>query len=99
MRTGALAQRYARALSQTLRSEEEFEGVLEEIQALSKLLGADSALRAIFENPRVPRSRRDAILGDLVRAARLSPKVERFINVLNEHDRLGMVAEIASALG
>ncbi len=92
-----LASRYARALAQALGTDEEFEQTADEIEALSKLLGTDTLVKAAFENPLIPRARRVALLEELSQTAGLSPKTTRLLRLLETHGRLGLVAEMAEA--
>src|SRR5262249_52236694 len=97
MTASAVATRYARALSSAVHSTEEFDRIASELAVLARLFGGDSTLRAALENPAVPAARRTEVLDEAARAIGLADKTRRFLDLLEQHGRLGALGDIAEA--
>jgi F-type H+-transporting ATPase subunit delta len=97
MKDRVVATRYARALSQTLRTREDLEATSNELDLVSGLLEADARLRSLLESPALPATQRSSIVEEIITAAQLSEKTARFLRLLDEHDRLPLIEEIASS--
>lgn len=93
MKNRALASRYARALAQTLTTDAEFEATATELDGLSEIIERTPQLRTALENPAVISSSREAILNELRRSAALSQKNSRFLDLMAEHGRLGILPD------
>lgn len=86
-----LVRRYARGLVGALGGESEFAVVLRELSALRGLLQTNRELSAILENPFVAKKKKNQIIKDILAASPPSGKTARFLDVLIEHNRLGLL--------
>ncbi len=90
-----LAARYARALLSTLPDPSRAESADAFLAALADRFEADPALRDTLLNPAHPRTTRKAALAKIVEAHGAPPEVGRFLGVVLDNNRLGMLSSIA----
>jgi len=93
--TGA-AQTYARALLDLATQQNAAEPAGQELTDLSSVIRADPAFGAFLRDPRVGVARRWASV-DKTLGSQVSRLVRNFLGVLSQHDRLGLLPEIATA--
>lgn len=89
-----LIRRYARGLVGALGGEPEFAAVLRELSAFRGLLQTNRELSAVLENPFIAKKKKDQIIRNILAASPPSGKTVRFLDVLIEHDRLGLLSDI-----
>ena len=94
MRKETLVSRYARGLVGALRGESELAVVLRELAAVAGLLRTNAELAAVLKNPFVPRKNRNQIIRDTLAACPRCAKAGRFLELLIEHNRLGLLDDI-----
>ena len=87
------ANRYAKALIDALYPDQAEVGY-EQLVQLKKLLKEQPEARGLFENPTVPADRRKTWLREIGKASGFIPKIENFIDVLIERNRLDLLEEI-----
>jgi F-type H+-transporting ATPase subunit delta len=94
--------RYARALVDTLFGPRAgvpasaAESVAAELEAFQALLGENTELRILFATPAISKSKKQAVLAELAPRLGLTPLARNFLNVVTQHDRMNLLAEIAA---
>lgn len=98
MKNQVLVRKYAQGLVQAAAGEAEFEAVRAEIGAFLDLCAGRKDLRDALDSPFVPPERKAAILADVLKASRAGAKTVRFLSLVLEHKRLGLLRDISAAL-
>jgi len=98
MKDRAAAHRFARALEAALPTDAEIEKVADELSAVALFFDADPESADALTSPAMPAVHRAALLDTLARIAGLSPTTARFLELLHNNDRLGLVPETARAM-
>jgi F-type H+-transporting ATPase subunit delta len=93
---GAAANRYARALIDTLFPANAEAG-LRQLQSFGALLKDEPGARRLFENPATAGDRRKRLLKEIADALGFDKRVANFINILVERNRLEIFSEIITA--
>jgi F-type H+-transporting ATPase subunit delta len=95
-----LAKKYARALLDLVGSlaPEEQEATLEGLRVFRDLYASSPELRLAINSPAVVLAARRRVITELVARLKLSDLTRRFLLVVTEHGRLGLVADMVSAL-
>jgi F-type H+-transporting ATPase subunit delta len=91
-----LAVTYARSLLDLANEQKQAQEVGQEMAALSEIVAANPIFRDYLADPGISRSERTAAVEKIFRG-RVSPLVYNFLGVLNNHDRLRLIEQIASA--
>lgn len=94
MRAQTLVKRYAQGLVAAIKTEEEFAAVLEELKEVNRLFEVHYGLKKIFLSPLLPANKKKGVIQSVLAVLRLSPKTNRFLRLLNEHQRLNLLHEI-----
>lgn len=92
----ALAFRYARALAD-LAPATLAEAVSNELNAFVRAMHASGDLRTVIQSPAVPRQRKRSVVTRLTKMLPLSDVVRRFLLVVIDHRRAGLLADIREA--
>ncbi len=87
---------YAQSLLELANEQKQAEAVGSELADLKKILDENPSAREIFVNPSVGVEERAQIL-DRVLRGKISPLLYSTIGVLNQHGRLGLIGQMASA--
>ena len=94
--SGEVARRYAEALIRAAEAEGAVDEVLDDLAQLERdVLKPIPRFAEILASPRVSAAEKDRILVDLF-GNRASSLLLRFLRVLNRHDRLAYVTEVAA---
>ncbi len=94
----ALAFRYARALADlAAQTGADPEAIGRDLAAFTALLRESADLRIALESPAVPPPRKRAVISHLARELGISDLARRFLLVLADHRRAGMLNEIREA--
>jgi F-type H+-transporting ATPase subunit delta len=93
-RTAAI--RYARALFDVVRNADPVR-TDDDLRAFATLVTRHPELARALASPALPPAAKQRIVGELLRRQPLSDPVARLLNLLAEHDRLGVVADLADA--
>ena len=93
MKNRAKAARYARALAATLRSDEEFDQVQQQLKAVTISISHDELIAAAFKNPSISTNQKKALIHEVAEAAGLNPKLARYIELLVSNDRTEFLKE------
>ena len=95
--------RYARALVDALLGERAgvqasaAESIALELEAFQTLREENPELRILFSTPAISTSKKRAVLAELAPRLGLTPLTRNFLNVVTQHDRMNLLAEIAPA--
>ncbi len=92
----AVAFRYARALAD-LAGQARVDDVAAELEAFVAVLGGSADLRNAIQSPAVPPPRKRAVIARMAEMLPLSALVRRFLYVVVDHRRAGLLAEICEA--
>jgi F-type H+-transporting ATPase subunit delta len=94
----ALASRYARALADVvLKTGAKAEAVLAELDGFRQALAVSPDLKRALESPAVPPARKHAVIAQLEKMLAGAGLVRRFLMVLIDHRRMGLLEEIREA--
>jgi len=94
MSNEAIARRYASALADVTIKDGDSEAVKTELKQWEVLMTANAEFQAVFGNPAVAHSKKEAILEQLLQRAKLSKTAANFLRVLLQNGRLGDLQEI-----
>jgi F-type H+-transporting ATPase subunit delta len=89
----SIALVYAEALYNAALAKEESDSVLGELLEIGKVIDSNPRLLGIFSTPVISREEKAKLLKDLF-LSRCSSIVSNFLMVLNEHDRLELIAAV-----
>jgi F-type H+-transporting ATPase subunit delta len=68
-----------------------------ELEAFESLLEENPELRILFSTPAISTAKKRAVLAELAPRLGLTPLARNFVNVVIQHDRMNLLAEIAAA--
>jgi F-type H+-transporting ATPase subunit delta len=94
MRKETLVSRYARGLVGALRGESELAAAHRDLSEVGHLLRTNAELAAVLKSPFVPRKNRNQIIRDILAASPRCVQAGRFLELLIEHNRLGILDDI-----
>ncbi len=98
MRSHILVKRYAQGLVGALRDQPEFDQVCRELRRFQELATGHKEFRELLASPFIPAKTKGRIVRDILAAASFSEKTSRFLLLLQEHNRIGLVEPILQAL-
>jgi F-type H+-transporting ATPase subunit delta len=93
-----LVKRYCLGLLGTIHNAEEYGLVSKEVAAVAELLGGRKDLADLLLTPFLPASRKVKVAGEVLKRLDLQPKTERFVLLLLENERLGLLPDIVALL-
>lgn len=93
----AIARRYATALFDVTRKNHSLDTAQAGLASFAALVSGSPELATVFGSPAVPAAKKRAVADTLVAQLSVSPEIQRLIAALGDRDRLGLVAEVASA--
>ncbi|MBB6430412.1 ATP synthase F1 subunit delta [Algisphaera agarilytica] len=96
--TDAIGRVYAQALVELAESENQLDSVAEEVADLSSLLESDADLVRLVENPIIDSQARAGMVERLF-SGKVSDLLYRFLQVVNQKERLGSLPSITGAFG
>lgn len=98
MRNLALVHKYADGLARALKDDREYDAVGGEVRAFQELVASREDLRRALTSPFVNARKRRAVLDGVLARLGTGPKACRFLQLLQDHKRLGALADILAAL-
>ena len=98
MKSQILVKRYAQAFVQAVLDEAEFKDLSAELARFAGLLSKHGDLKDALANTFVPVNAKKEIVREVIESVSLKDKAARFIILLLEHKRLGLLAEILEAM-
>lgn len=98
MKTLLLVKKYTLGLVNALKDEEEFSVVSQELRQFASLLATHPELSRALSHPYIPAARKALLINEILTRAGASGKTTRFLLLLLEHGRLGLLSEILQTL-
>lgn len=98
MKNQILIKRYTQGLVNSVKDEAEFSALARELSDFSELLQSHKELKDILNNPLIPLNKKKEITEEILVKKSLAEKTLRFILLLVENNRLGLLAEIIESL-
>lgn len=99
MKNYLAAQRYAKALNDSIADEAQLESALEWLQKFADLLAENAEFRSLLQNPAVRASARSAVLEEVLEKMKAEPILRNLGRELFRRGRIGIVGEIAEIFG
>lgn len=99
----AVSFRYATALADTITSPgagkptRDPQSIAAQLTQFSELYHNNQELRIVFATPAVSDEKKKSILASVASGAGIDPVTANFLNVVIDHDRIGLVGEITEA--
>ncbi|MFZ5482325.1 MAG: ATP synthase F1 subunit delta [Myxococcota bacterium] len=94
MTEGSIARRYAKALLEIAREENQVDKIGEDLVRFARLVET-TPLGGVVANPSFTREERRAVLERVIPGSALHPRTVTFLKLLLDKDRFGAVADIA----
>jgi F-type H+-transporting ATPase subunit delta len=94
----AIARRYARAIFEIGRDENNLARLSQEIAAFADVYVTNAELRSVLDSPLVELSAREAVLGDIGERLSVSPTAANTLKLLVRRRRTSVLPEIAREL-
>lgn len=91
-----LALTYARSLLELANESGQTQDLANDVDALGQVLEENPAFVAFLKDPGIGHEERDAALARIF-AGKLNPLLDRFLRLMSERGRLGMLPQIADA--
>jgi len=98
MKNQALIDRYAEGLVLALADDADYARVEGELKGLCRLFDENKDLRRALSSPLLATGRKAEIVRDVLDRLALSDKTRRFVLLLMEHGRLGLLTDILDVL-
>jgi F-type H+-transporting ATPase subunit delta len=98
MRKQTLVHRYGRGLTNALADEAEFETVLQDLKDMAGLFFSPGELRDFLDSPFAVTLKKDLVIKNILARTALSPKAVRFLQLLQDKDRLEILPDVIEAL-
>lgn len=95
--SGAVARRYAVALTEVVTAHGEAREVQEELSAWEEMTRSNPMLLEIFRNPTIPYEQKRRMVTELIRRTRMRPTTANYVLVLLQNQRLADLEEINKA--
>ena len=93
----AIARRYATALFDVTRQNNSLDAAQAGLASFAGLIAGSPELANVFASPAVTAAKKRSVADALVAQLNLPVEIQRLIVALADRDRLGLVAEVASA--
>jgi F-type H+-transporting ATPase subunit delta len=98
MKNQVLIRRYTHGLVDALRDDREFAAVKKALHDFRELLRSHESLASVLSSPFIPRKKRFEILRDILGRLTSEEKAGRFISLLLEKNRMGLLESILASL-
>lgn len=94
--TGSLARRYARALLDLAREQQALDRFGDDLTRAANEF-SQGELRRVVLSPAIDANKRRALAAEVVASLGVSPLVGNLVRLLADHDRLGIIGDVAKA--
>jgi len=98
MRKRILVRKYTQGLINSIKDQKEFETLFGQLKDFSRILCEHKDLNLALVNPFLPKNRRMQIGKEIFIKGKWSEKISRFVMLLIENDRLGLLPDILESL-
>jgi len=96
MKNYLIAERYAKALSNSIPDAAQLDAAMTALQRVRDLYVAEHDLRITLANPAIDVKKRAAVLADVLRAEAIAPVVARLAEVLLRRGRIAILPDVAT---
>lgn len=93
----AVANRYARALTETLEPGADLRAVLEGLEAFKAIFAESTELREALESPAFTQEQKQRLLAAVLERAQITGVVRDFLRVVQAHYRMTLLSEIVAS--
>jgi F-type H+-transporting ATPase subunit delta len=97
MRSQILVKRYTQGLVSSIKDQKEFETLFQQLGDFFGLVLECEQLRQALANPFLPKTRKIQIGKEIVSGGKWAEKISRFILLLIENDRIGLLSDIVES--
>jgi F-type H+-transporting ATPase subunit delta len=87
---------YAQSILELANEQKQAEAIGQELAALKQIIDQNTGVREVFTNPAISAEERDQLLQRVFKG-KISPLLFNTLGVLNQHNRLGLISQIAQA--
>jgi len=87
---------YAQSILDLANEQKQAEAIGQELASLKQIIDQNPQIREVFTNPAISADERDQLLQRVFKG-KISPLLFNTLGVLNQHDRLGLISQIAQA--
>jgi F-type H+-transporting ATPase subunit delta len=87
---------YAQSILELANEQKQAEPIGQELAALKQVLDENPSIFEVFTNPAISAEERDQLLGRVFKN-KIAPLLFNTLGVLNQHNRLGLIGQIAQA--
>ncbi|MFW6139861.1 MAG: ATP synthase F1 subunit delta [Acidobacteriota bacterium] len=98
MKTQILVKRYANGFVDSIQDDQEFGRIFKQIEFFQKMVTSRQDLSDVLFKPFIPKSKTKKVAEDLLEKAETDQKAIRFILLLIEKERIGMLGDILKFL-
>jgi F-type H+-transporting ATPase subunit delta len=98
MKNRILVKRYTQGLVGALKDEPEYAAISRELAEFQKLVSGHGALKATLDNPFVDARKKAQVIRDVLTKSGFTDKASRFLLLLFEHKRLGLLGDVLDSL-
>ncbi|HEO70310.1 MAG TPA: ATP synthase F1 subunit delta [Candidatus Hydrogenedentes bacterium] len=99
MKNYLIAERYAKGLSASIADNEALDAARAALDDLADLYASHHDLRSALANPAIDRTRRKAVLNEVLGVLQPPPAVRRLAEILLERGRIALLPDVARVLG
>ena len=93
----AIARRYAAALFDVTKHNNTLDAAQAGLASFAALVSGSPELATVFGSSAVPAAKKRSVAEALVGPLNVPPEIQRLITALGDRDRLGLIADVASA--
>jgi F-type H+-transporting ATPase subunit delta len=87
---------YAQSILELANEQKQAEAIGQELAALKQIIDQNPTIREVFTNPAISADERDQLLQRVFKN-KIAPLLFNTLGVLNQHNRLGLISQIAQA--
>jgi len=98
MKNRKLSKRYAQGLINSIADEKEYTALSSQLEKIDRIFSGHEELNSIIKQPFLSTAKKKQLAEEILSRMTLSSKIENFILLLLEHDRMELLANILELL-
>ena len=98
MKNRKLSKRYAQGLINSIADEKEYTALSSQLKKIDRIFSGHEELDSIFKQPFLSTAKKKQLAEEILGRLTLSSKIENFILLLIEHDRMELLSNILELL-
>lgn len=98
MKNRKLSKRYAQGLINSIADEKEYTALSGQIKEISRIFSGNEELDRIFKQPFLSAAKKKQLAQEILSRMTISSKIERFILLILEHNRMELLSNILELL-